>query len=346
MWQNARMRYRFGSKQSTLALLVWVLVLSFPLNLTAQQSEQNSSNRRRQQAASHVRFTSGNSALNIPLEIDNNIILMLVSVNNSKPLKFIFDTGASHTVISSARAAELGLKSEGEVSGTATGGAIHGSYVKGVSLSVQGAEVSNQLIASLPFPTVPGFEFDGVIGYDFINEFVVEIDYLKKILNLYNPRTYIYKGRGGIIPLALAGRTPLARTTIMLEKGRSVNAVLEIDTGADGTLVIHSPFVKKHGLLSAITDTTASAGRGAGGEQKRIVARVKAVRLGRFVFNNPPVALALEAKPGDTSEENDGVVGGEIFRRFKVIIDYSRQRMILEPNKSFNNPFELETGEE
>jgi len=40
------------------------------------------------------------------------------------------------------------------------------------------------------------------------------------------------------------------------------------------------------------------------------------------------------------------VVGGEIFRRFKMIIDYSRKRMILEPNQSFNDAFEIERGAE
>jgi predicted aspartyl protease len=62
--------------------------------------------------------------LQIPLDIDNNIIRMQVRVNDSKPLKFIFDTGASHSGISSQRAAELGLKPQGEAHGNATGGKI------------------------------------------------------------------------------------------------------------------------------------------------------------------------------------------------------------------------------
>lgn len=40
------------------------------------------------------------------------------------------------------------------------------------------------------------------------------------------------------------------------------------------------------------------------------------------------------------------MLGGEIFRRFKMIIDYSRKRMILEPNKSFENAYEIERGGE
>jgi membrane-associated protease RseP (regulator of RpoE activity) len=33
-----------------------------------------------------------------------------------------------------------------------------------------------------------------------------------------------------------------------------------------------------------------------------------------------------------------GILGGEILRRFTVIFDYSRRRMILEPNAHFDQP--------
>lgn len=328
-----------------LVFIVYVLLVSVTSHVTAQVPRSESA-QKPQSAAPTVRFASGNSALKIPLEIDNNIILMRVSVNGSKPLRFIFDTGASHTIINSQRAAELGLKTQGQAHGTATGGAIQGSYITGVSLSVQGAEVSNQLIASIAFPPVPGFEFDGTIGYDFINQFVVEIDYQNKIMNLYDPRTHRYSGKGEIIPLILAGRrTPLARTKLILVGRAPVESNLEVDTGADGTFVINSPFAQRQKLVEAIQKTTQDTRNGAGGEQKVLVGRFKAVKLGRFVLENPTVALSQDTEGGE-SEESDGVIGGEIFRRFKVILDYSRKQMILEPNKSFNDPYDVDSGGE
>ncbi|HJR05659.1 MAG TPA: retropepsin-like aspartic protease [Pyrinomonadaceae bacterium] len=326
-------------------LVPMLLTLSEPLQTNAQQSGKGTSARKLQQAAPMVRFDSGDSALKIPLDIDNSIIRMEVRVNHSKPLKFIFDTGASFSVISSRRAAELGLKSQGVAQGNATGGRIKGSYTKGVSLSVQGAEVSNQLIASIQINTPPGFDFDGILGQNFIEQFVVEIDYENKIMNLYNPRTYTYSGKGEVIPLLLAaGKTPLVNTKIILEGRAPVEARLELDTGADGTFVINSPFVKKQKLAEAVLKTGQSNNNGAGGEQSLLVGRVKAVQLGRLVFDNPPVGLSQDTEGSGASEENDGVIGGEIFRRFKVILDYSRKRMILEPNKSFNDPYNVETS--
>jgi hypothetical protein len=323
--------------------VVSILILSAFLQVNAQQSRKGASARSSRTAAPEVRFTNGESALKIPLDIDNNIIRIEVRVNNSKPLKFIFDTGASVSFISSQRATELGLKAQGRFHGNATGGKVQGSFTKGVSLSVQGAEISNQLIASMPFSTPPGFDFDGVIGCDFIKQFVVEIDYLNKIMNLYNPRTYAYSGKGEVIPLLLAPRrTPLVSTKFILEGRAPIAARLEVDTGADGTFVINSPLVKKQKLTEAILKTGQSNNNGAGGEQKLVVGRVKAVQLGRLVFDNPPVGLSSDTEGAGASKENDGVIGGEIFRRFKVILDFPRKRMILEPNKNFSDPYEIE----
>ncbi|HLM61887.1 MAG TPA: aspartyl protease family protein [Pyrinomonadaceae bacterium] len=328
----------------TMAQIIWVLAILLPFNLMAQKPEKSTA------AKSHkpvptVRFDSGSNALKIPLEINNNIILLRVSVNNSKPLKFIFDTAASVSIINSRQATELGLKPKEQVTGNATGGKFQASLIEGVSLGVQGAEVSDQLIASATLPAPPGFEYDGIIGYDFIKEFVVEIDYQNKIMNLYNPRTYAYSGKGEVIPLLLAGRrTPLIRTRITFA-GRTATVIanLEVDTGADGTIVINNPFFRKYKLLATLTKTAQASGVGAGGEEKRLVSRVKTVRLGKLIISNPPVAFSIDAEESGEGENNNGIIGGEIFRRFKVILDYYHKQMILEPNKGFGEPYEIET---
>jgi predicted aspartyl protease len=338
------MRHYFRVAAFVLALAVVGFAVSSPAKVDAQRVKRRASAQKARGAVPSVRFDSGDRVLGVPLEIDNNIILLRVRVNGSEPLRFIFDTGASHTVISSRRAAELGLKAEGRFSGNATGGAIRGSVVKGVSLGVKGAEVSNLLVASMPFETPPGFDFDGIIGSDFIRQFVVEIDYQGKTMNLYDPRAFRYKGGGEALPLILTGSTPLVRAEVTLEGRAPFEARLEVDTGADGTFLFNSPFVKKRNLPAAFPKAAQESASGGGGEQRRLVGRAKAVKLGRVVLDNPPVGLSLDTEGSGASEANDGLVGGEVLRRFKVILDYSRGRMILEPNGSLKDPFEVDDG--
>ena len=285
------------------------------------------------------RFTAGNSA-KIPIELDNNIIFVRARVNGSRPLRFIFDTGASVSVVNANLIGELKLKVKGQADGTATGGTIHVGLVNGVSLSVEGAEVTNQIFATLALDKSPCVQFDGIIGYDFINQFIVEIDYPNSVINLYSPKTYAYSGDGKVVPLSLAGRrTPLVATDILLAGDRSVGSQLEVDTGGDSAFVFTTAFVKKHRLEQSLLTSVKGIGVGAGGEQKRLVGRVKRIQLGPFMLDGPIVNLEQDAEEG--GKEGDGIVGGEVLRRFKVILDYAHQRMILEPNSGFREPYEV-----
>jgi hypothetical protein len=56
-----------------------------------------------------ARFGDGKSAIAIPFELDDNLIYVRVSVNGSRPLSFILDTGA-HSIIHARHARSFGLK--------------------------------------------------------------------------------------------------------------------------------------------------------------------------------------------------------------------------------------------
>src|SRR6185295_18178730 len=118
----------------------------------------------------------------IPFEISNRHILIKVSINNWAPLWFIFDTGDKVAIVDSARARALGLNLQGEINiGGAGEGSLKGSYVRDASLNVVGVEKHPQPVAlTLPLAGMApkfGHDIDGIIGADFIKEFVVEIDY-------------------------------------------------------------------------------------------------------------------------------------------------------------------------
>jgi hypothetical protein len=319
-----------------------ILVISIAVVLTAASLVPG-----QKRAAQKAVFAGGKHSVTIPLDIDNNIIRMKMRVNGSRELTMIFDTGAGMTAIDEHFVKELGLKTTGDtLDGKGTGGTFTGSYVKSSTLSVDGAQVPNQPVAAFKIPVPPGFEFDGIIGYDFIAPFVVEIDYQKKTMVLSDPSTYVYRGKGAIIPLDLRGRdTPLVRASMKINGRATFPVNLELDTGADGAFKLNRPASEKWRVQSAFKEVTESHGRGAGGEESRVMVRFASVRFGPFTIKNPPVVLSLDTKGAGAATDNDGIIGGEILRRFKVIIDYSRKRMILEKNNAFNEPYDVEDGE-
>jgi predicted aspartyl protease len=147
----------------------------------------------------------------IPFELTNNLVILQGSINGSRPLAFILDTGASTTVISDSRAKELGLKLEGKTDATTQGGSIAVSFVKGVSLNLSGVEFPGMTLAAIRLSGLEaglGRTVDGILGYEVFNRFVVEIDYASKVVRFYEPQGYKYSGRGEVIPISIEDNTP------------------------------------------------------------------------------------------------------------------------------------------
>jgi len=312
------------------------------LPASAQRSRRRPPARERRNKMPSVRFTSGNSALGIPFELIDNGIFLKAQVNNSRPLTFSVDTGAGIFGVITARTAEsLGLKSRGKYSTGAVGGDIQFSSVSGVSISLPGIELLNQQVAVLPFDdsSDDGPEVEGALGHDFLKQFVVEIDYAAGVINLYDPASYQYSGPGEVVPIEIVDSSPLMRVKMTTDKGRVVEGRCIVDTGLSGTLVFHAAFVKRNHLLSGMKTVQAADSDEVGGKYSRRIGRAKSLQFGRLVIENPVVSFSVAGDPGGESEI-PGVIGTEIFRRFKMILDYPRRRIIFEPNAHLAEPYE------
>lgn len=163
--------------------LVAAFLLAFLVNITAQ-----------------TRFTSGQSALGVPFELSGDLIILNVRVNRSRPLHFIFDTGAGISVIDPQSAAALRLRAN------------------------------------------------------------------------------------------------------------------------------------KHKMLETLGKQTQSKMGGAGGSTAAVKAHVAAIELGSFAIKNPLVVFATGTEGSEGSTEYDGSLDNGLFSQFKMILDYSRSRVILERN--------------
>src|SRR5262249_50761464 len=151
-----------------------------------------------------------------------------------------------------------------------------------------GVTVLNQRVAIISLDDFPCEARDivGIIGYDFIKEFVVEIDYDARVIRLFEPTGYQYRGRGELLRVTLAG-TPRVRARIKMAGREAVEGLFEIDTGHEGTLVVNSPFVDRHKLLESPGNRNPANGRGVGGTSQRIGARLETFQLGSSAVTAP-----------------------------------------------------------
>lgn len=285
------------------------------------------------------RFSAGRSALKIPFEEDDGHIFLQVRINDSTPLWFGLDTGAVRSIIDTRRAQALGLKFDGSQQVGGAGGTEEASIIKGVSFKFPGAELSNQTVWAIPLENLSvanGREMAGIIGYELFSHFVVEVDYTNSVINLYEPQSYRYHGTGERIPLSVENGEIYMTARVAVPGREAFEGHFVIDTGSNNTLMLAKSFVEEHKILEAAGQTFQARGGGVGGEIQMAIGRVKSLQLGRFVINDPITAFI---KTGEIAEPGKaGNIGAKALRRFRVIFDYSRKQMILEPTARLAEP--------
>ncbi|MDT4952261.1 MAG: hypothetical protein QOJ02_399 [Acidobacteriota bacterium] len=287
--------------------------------------------------SANLQFASGQSASRIPFERVGNFVYLRARVNDSEPLWFLLDTGATASYFDAERAKALGLGQD--------------NSIKNVSLSFPGVKLLNQNFSLQPlrFGIYNGHAVDGLLGYDFISRFVIEIDYVNNTVNLREPESYKYSGSGEVVPLTMleddsGGKVPLVQVKITQQGRAVVEGKFIADTAVRSAVSFNTPFVDANKSLQSAGQTI-QVPLGGGAmvrESKQSIGRVQNIQFGRFTFKKP-VAIFFQDKQGVVaSPEFDGIIGGEILRRFKVIFDYSRRQMILEPNRYISDPEEYD----
>ncbi|MGH7470902.1 MAG: hypothetical protein ACRENP_23390 [Longimicrobiales bacterium] len=305
-----------------------------------------------------IGFTSGASALLIPFQLEDNQIWLQVSVNGSRPLSFGMDTGAgsNYPILSKQVAETLGMKLQSiglKTSGVGTD--PPGAYLIAdtVSFSLPGVALSSAWVLAISMDKVnecfrrdsadgkqltPASQqrteqatsrtLDGAFGKGFFSSFVVEIDYPARVINLYEPRSYRYRGKGKSLPLEMDGDYIYVRAEVKAPGRRPVKARLIVDTEAAVALLLNRDFAEANHLLPGAEHLKATNECGIGGpaEGTSFEGTLEALRLGDFTLSNPLTFFRHKAH----GQDHDGFLGGGALREFKVIFDYYRRRMILE----------------
>lgn len=287
----------------------------------------------------------------IPADVTSyGLIFLRARVNNSQPMWFALDSGASSPfVIDIRRARALGLKLQGHV--TLERGAGPGAYeaarTRGVSISLNGFKFADQtanVIALGSLEAQAGRPLDGLVGRDLFTRYVVEIDYLGNKISLYDPQTYTYSGAGESIPLTLRDGHFFVPAKIEMPGRPRLDGQFLVDTGGGlVTAVLTTPFAHSNSLPAPTQKTILDRSlSGLGGETRLLVSRATSFTLGNLSVREPVIYVSQDTGGALASSEYDGLIGGEILRRFKVIFDYARGRLILEPNAHYTKPVEYD----
>jgi predicted aspartyl protease len=288
-------------------------------------------------------FAEGGRSEGIPISVSDNHLFMKVRLDGGEPLDFLIDTGAGRTVISKRVARAMGLQSRGEIASIGVGGTQNVEVVRVSTLSVPGLTLKDQTLFALDLSDLEPFvgrRIDGVLGYDLFARAVTRIDYVAKTISFYDPAEYLYEGLGE----RLRGKLVAGLLQVPGELEGRWKGEFRIDTGSNGALHLHEPFVRRSGLLAEDRKFHEIEAMGVGGVAKVRTTRMKSLRLASFEIPDVPADISLGGQGALAVEESIGTIGNQILSRFTLILDYRHEELILEPNIWLERPFPKDRG--
>ena len=170
----------------------------------------------------------------VPFEDDSSLIFVRASLNGSRPLSFMVDTGFDVNVLNADVATELGLKAEEVHREAQPGGEMPTATLPPGRLTIGGLEVADVSFTSIPLtPLAPfvGQPMDGILGHDFLERYVVDFDYPARRLRLLAPQGFAHSGPGQVLLVEVVEKEPFVQVGVALG-GRTVYGRFKIDTGS------------------------------------------------------------------------------------------------------------------
>jgi hypothetical protein len=263
----------------------------------------------------------------LPFKFERGHVMLGAKVNKAADVSLMVDTGYGLTMLHPAIVEQLGLSRRGKVTILGIGGEEDADMFEGAVLDFGGLTYAPRRVAALPSDRQRSRRRDGVLGSGFFRRFVVEIDSKNNTVTVHEPKSFEYAGAGEVLPLTFRRDTPIVEASILLTNGQPILAKFELDTGCDGGLCLASDFVAAHKLGEA-DGGRLSRRSGIGGGRGTISGTVPELRLGRLKVAKPSASFFLEGSPADAGLA--GHIGWDVLRRFKVVIDYERKRLILD----------------
>lgn len=285
--------------------------------------------------------------VDIPFSYENNLIIVNITFNKVFSLKFLFDTGAEHTILTRRHITDIlavNYTRKFTLYGADLSTELTAYLAQGISLKMGNIEMTNRNILVLEedyfnFDEFSGVDIQGIIGADIFRRFVVQINYKRKVISLY-PRSRFKEPTKNYVkyPVEIYKSRPYITVPIKAPNDSMVQVKLLMDSGSSLPLIIYP---QTDEFLSVPQNVIpAQLGIGLGGYLEGVIGRVQYMKIAEVELIDV-VTSFQNLLPGiDTIALNhrNGIIGNKSLQHFHVIIDYVRQELYLRPNTRGKKP--------
>lgn len=288
-------------------------------------------------AAMFVSSAAMAAPLTVPFDYSRSAIGLDVMVKGT-PLFMILDTGVDPSVIDLARADALGLKVDRKAGGEASGegdakqSQVFPSSISGLAIAGQNfAPVDALAFDMTTLSAQYGRKLDGVLGYSFLTDKIVLIDYSHSTLGILDhaadaaPVAALCRKHWSI-PLEHFGDDAIPK--IANFRLGAASGAISLDTGSNGGISLHQSALDLPGVKDALVEKGEVGYAGARGTAKAKSYSLNVpVGFGPFTLPAGQVVTLRGAK--EANDDRIANIGNKFFAamKLKLLLDYRARQM-------------------
>jgi hypothetical protein len=297
-----------------------------------------------------IELLDGKKKATIPFRYIHNFIILEARIYGIIPLQFIFDTGAEHIILFKREYTDLlqvPYDRRIPVLGSDMSREIFALIARNGVIEVNGLAPQPHDILVLEedyfsLDEMIGSPVAGLIGGGFFRNLIINIDYKRRQITLYDPATFEPPDDYISLPIKIKTNKPYIMAEASLNDGSPVQVDLLVDTGAGVPLLLHN---NSHPSLHLPDHyIKGKLGIGLGGYLEGYIGRIQKLSLGSIEF--PGVLTSFQNVDENWLQDKDkyrnGILGNNLLSRFDVFMDYNRGQLMLKPYKAKQEPFVMD----
>ncbi len=260
---------------------------------------------------------------------------------------FVFDSGASNLYLDSTYYHKNNFsyknKTYGILPGTGTKPQKVIVILDTVNFLFQKNHYKTRIVPVLNSKSILGDISDGIIGWEYFSDKILEINYEKGYLKIHRNVSHVNLSGFTKIKMIQNNKRFFIPLEIQISDTIRIEGIFLLDLGSGNEITINSPLAQKFKFDSIIKNKTKYYIKygGVGGESSGYSFIADSLLMGDFSFNNVTMDYSSNRTGALSSDDFAGLLGNGILERFDVLIDFKGSYLYLKPNTFYSAKFEF-----
>lgn len=276
-------------------------------------------------------------------DLIGGIIVLEVFMDNGKDtLHFIFDTGSNSNSLDSTTAKILNIQMDSSpfiVKGIAGKKTVF--FSNNHIIKIGTLQLLNQRFSVIDYSLLSyyyGVKIDGILGIAVLKNHIWQINRDSSKIYIYDT-SYSFKYPSNSYSFTISNYK-LPSIPIQIKDKIYTNQHTIFDMGAGLHILFSNDFIREANLFKSNKKMVQTQVEGLGGKILLTLTTTKKIKLGNFIFRNVPTNILIDENNVLSFPQNAGLIGGDLLRRFNIILNYAKNTINISPNLYFFEDFD------